>query len=101
MLMFQSILLQMSPQSISQIALWAGIIGIFYFFMIRPQQKKQADMRKFIDNLKKGDVIVTSGGLHGTVVGINETTVTIEVDKGMRLLFDKSSVARLKSVAAE
>ncbi len=99
--MLQSILLQMTPQSISQIALWAGLIGIFYFFMIRPQQKKQSELKKFIENLKKGDVIVTSGGLHGTVVGINENTVTIEVDKGMRLLFDKSSVARMKSTPTE
>lgn len=102
--MLNSILLQAGGQSsmIYQLLLWAGIIGVFYFFMIRPQQKKQKDQKKFLEELKKGDEVVTIGGLHGTVVSVYETTVTLEVDssKGTKMKFEKSSVSRLSGTSA-
>ncbi|MFN4147122.1 MAG: preprotein translocase subunit YajC [Runella sp.] len=80
---------------IYQLILWAGIIGVFYFFMIRPQQKKQKEQKKFLEELKKGDEVITIGGLHGTVVSVYESTVTLEVDaKGTKLKFEKSSISR-------
>jgi len=94
----KSILLQAASGQTSmiyQLILWAGIIGVFYFFMIRPQQKKQKDQKKFLEELKKGDEVVTVGGIHATVVSVYETTVTLEVDgKGTKLKFEKSSVSR-------
>ena len=80
---------------IYQLLLWAGIIGVFYFFMIRPQQKKQKEQKKFLEELKKGDEVVTLGGLHATVVSVYETTVTLDVDgKGTKMKFEKSSISR-------
>jgi preprotein translocase subunit YajC len=69
------------------------IIVVFYFFMIRPQQKKQKQMQNFRDALKKGDNIVTIGGIHGKIVSIEETTFTIEVEDGGKLKIDKAAVA--------
>ncbi len=81
-------------QALPQILLWVGILGVFYFFMIRPQQQKQKEQRSFVDNLKKGDAVVTIGGLHGKIASVDEKTVTLEVDKTTRLTFEKSSIAR-------
>jgi preprotein translocase subunit YajC len=64
-----------------------------YFFMIRPQQKKQNDQKKFLSELKKGDSVVTIGGLHGKIHEIDELTLMLEVDRGMRLKFDRSAIS--------
>lgn len=69
------------------------IIVVFYFFMIRPQQKKQKQMQNFRDSLKKGDKVVTIGGIHGKIVNSDETTFTIEVEDGVKLKIDKAAVA--------
>ncbi|QHV98852.1 preprotein translocase subunit YajC [Spirosoma endbachense] len=93
-----SILLQAAAGSntsmIYNVLLWVGIIGVFYFFMIRPQQKKQKDQKSFVDNLKKGDSVVTIGGLHGRIASVDGTTVTLEVDRGVKMTFEKSSISR-------
>jgi preprotein translocase subunit YajC len=99
----QTILLQaQGGQSamIYQLLMWAGIIGVFYFFMIRPQQKKQKDQKAFLSALKKGDEVVTIGGLHATVVSVYESTVTVEIDKGIKLKFDKSAISRKSDTPA-
>lgn len=73
-----------------------GLIGVvFYFFMIRPQQAKQKEAKKFLESLKEGDNVVTIGGLHGKLVAIHDSkgTVTIEADRGVRLTFEKSSIS--------
>jgi preprotein translocase subunit YajC len=79
---------------IYQVIMWVGIIGVFYFFMIRPQQKKQKEQKELLGNLKKGDSVVTIGGIHARVYTVEETTVTLELDKGVKLTIDKSAVAR-------
>lgn len=83
---------------IYNVLLWVGIIGVFYFFMIRPQQKKQKDQKNFVDNLKKGDSVVTIGGLHGRIASVEGTTVTLEVDRGVKMTFEKSSISREATV---
>ena len=70
-----------------------GMMIVFYFFMVRPQQKKQKDQKKFLDQLSKGDEVVTVGGLHGKVYEISDHTVTITVDKSLKLTFDKASIS--------
>ena len=70
------------------------IIVVFYFFMIRPQNKKQKELRSFRESLKKGDKIVTSGGIYGKIIEISERTVTIEVEDKMKLKVDKSVIIR-------
>lgn len=97
-----SILLQAAAGSntsmIYNVLLWVGIIGIFYFFMIRPQQKKQKDQKSFVDSLKKGDSVVTIGGLHGRIASVEGTTVTLEVDRGVKMTFEKTSISREATV---
>ncbi|RIV22607.1 preprotein translocase subunit YajC [Fibrisoma montanum] len=97
-----SLLLQAQPNStqsiISNVLLWVGIIVVFYFFMIRPQQKKQKDQKSFIENLKKGDNVVTIGGLHGRVVSVEGTTVMLEVDRGIKMTFEKTAISREATV---
>ena len=66
---------------------------VFYFFMIRPQQKKAKDARKFRESLQKGAKVVTIGGLHGKVVDVNDKTVLLEVSDGVKMRFEKSAVA--------
>ncbi len=70
-----------------------GIIVIFYFFMIRPQQKKQKDQKNFLNDIKKGDSAVTMGGIHGKIVSIEEDTLLLEVDRGTKIVIEKSSIS--------
>lgn len=99
---FQSILVQLpggsSNSMVWNIVLWVGIFVVFYFFMIRPQQKKQKDQKNFIENLKKGDGVVTIGGLHAKVYSVEGTTITLEVDKGLKLTFEKTAISREATV---
>lgn len=69
------------------------IFCIFYFLIIRPQQKKQKELKAMINNLKKNDEIVTSGGIHGTVINVKEKTFIIRVDENVKIEIDKPSVA--------
>ena len=77
----------------SQLLLFGGIAVVFYFFMIRPQQKKQKDQKNFINEIKKGDPIVTIGGIHGKVYAQDDETVTIEVDKSTKLTIERTAVS--------
>lgn len=79
----------------SQLILIFGILIVFYFFMIRPQQKKQKTQAQFRDGLKKGDKVVTIGGLHGTIAQVEGDVLTLEVGEGksMKLKFDINSVS--------
>lgn len=90
------ILLQSTSQMLPTLLLWGGIFIVFYFFMIRPQQQKQKDQKKFLESLKKGEKVVTIGGLHGVIVSVGDNTVTLEVDasKGVRMVFEKSAISK-------
>lgn len=68
------------------------IIAVFYFFMIRPQVKKQKDQKKYVDELKKGDKVVTTAGIHGRIIDLNDATFLVEVDNG-KIRFDKSAIS--------
>ncbi len=78
----------------SSLILFAAMGLVFYFFMIRPQQKRQKEQKKFRDELKKGDLVVTIGGLHGRVYSVEAETVTLDVDRGIKLVFEKSSISQ-------
>ncbi|HEY1009697.1 MAG: preprotein translocase subunit YajC [Daejeonella sp.] len=69
------------------------IIVVFYFFMIRPQMKKAKDHKKYVEELKKGDKVITTSGIHGKIVDINDTTFLIDVDSGTKIRFDKSAIS--------
>jgi len=69
------------------------IILVFYLFFIRPQMKKSKDQKKFRESLKKGDKVVTIGGIHGKIAEIDETSVVLDVGNQQRLTFEKSAIA--------
>ena len=72
------------------------IFVVFWFFIIRPQKKKEDDRKKMIDAVKKGDKIVTIGGVYGTITQVDDTSVLALVDSTTKLRFDKSAIARIE-----
>ncbi len=77
----------------STLIMMALIFVIFYFFLIRPQNKKQKETERMIAALKKGDKVVTIGGIHGTISSTKEQTVIVKVDDGTRIEFNRSAIA--------
>ena len=69
------------------------LFAVFYFLLIRPQQKRARTHKSFIENLKKGDRVVTSGGMYGTITGVTDDAVTIEVAEKVRVKVLKSAIA--------
>jgi preprotein translocase subunit YajC len=78
-----------------------AIIGIFYFLIIRPQNKKQKETQKMLSELKKGDKIVTIGGIHGTIQSVKEKTVIVKVDENTKLEFSRNAVSGVDAAAKE
>ncbi|TNE52688.1 MAG: preprotein translocase subunit YajC [Bacteroidetes bacterium] len=76
-----------------QLIMLVMIGAVFYFFMIRPQMKKQKDLKKFRENLAVGDKIVTIGGIHGKVLEVTDSTVLINSD-GTKLRLEKSAISQ-------
>lgn len=70
---------------------------IFYFLLIRPQQNRQKERNAMLDNLKKGDEIVTLGGIHGTITDIDEETIVVRVADSVKLKFERSAASYVKS----
>jgi preprotein translocase subunit YajC len=80
-----------------QAGFWVMILllfGVMYFFMIRPQRKQQKELEAFRSSLKKGDKVVTTGGIYGTVDEITDRTVLIKVDGDVKLRMDKSAIIK-------
>lgn len=69
------------------------MFAIFYFLLIRPQQKKAKEHKSLLDSLKKGDQIVTAGGMHGKVTALDDTVVTVEIATGVNVKFNKGHIA--------
>jgi preprotein translocase subunit YajC len=97
-------LLAMAPPSqggggegslISTLLMFALIIGIFYFMILRPQQKRQKEREKLLSAVKKGDKVITAGGMHGSVAGLDEKTVLVQVADNVKLKFDRSAIASI------
>ena len=72
--------------------MWGALLVVFYFFFIRPQTKKAKDQKKYVNELKKGDRVVTTAGIHGRIIDVAETTFLVEVDNG-KIRFDKSAIS--------
>ncbi len=73
----------------------ALIFLIFYFILIRPQQKQQREFKKMVEGLKKNDQIVTIGGVHGTIVNVKDKTLVVRIDENTRVEIDKTAVGRI------
>jgi preprotein translocase subunit YajC len=79
----------------STIIMFGAIFLIFYFMIIRPQQKRAKEREKLLSNLQKGDKVVTSSGLHGTIVNIDEKTVLLQVSDNVKLKYERSAIATI------
>ena len=93
--MLASILLQGQSQGggSSFLILMVGMLVVFWFFIFRPQQKKQKAQKKFVEEIKRGDQVVTIGGIHGKVFELENDTVVLEVEKGGKLKVEKSAIS--------
>lgn len=88
-------------QMVSTLVTFGLVFVVFYFLIIRPQNKKQKEAKKMIDAVKKGDKVVTIGGVHGTVHSVKEGTVIVKVDDDCRIEFSKSAIATVLAPKAE
>jgi preprotein translocase subunit YajC len=70
------------------------IVVVFYFFMIRPQMKRQKELKNFRESLKKGDKVITSGGIYGRIVEMQDATVFIEIDTNVKIKVDKAALLK-------
>ena len=84
-----------SSALLPQVVFFAAIFAIFYFLLIRPQQRQKRDREQMLAAVKKGDRVVTSSGLHGTVTGLSEHTVTLRVADQVKLEFDRAALGRI------
>lgn len=91
----------MAPQDggggslVSTMIMFGAIFLIFFFMIIRPQQKRAKEREKMLSNIEKGDKVVTSGGLHGVVAGLDEKTIILQVSDNVKLKFDRSAISTI------
>ncbi len=93
------LLIAMAPQGgegggsmVSTIIMFGAIFLIFYFMIIRPQQKKSKDREKLLSNLEKGDKVVTNGGIHGIIAGLDEKTCLLQVSDNLKIKVERSAI---------
>lgn len=100
---FLWLILQVQPGGswYSQLIIMGGIILVFYFFMIRPQLQKQKKEKQFRESLKKGDKVVTVGGLHGRISQIDNKSVLLDVDDHVKLRFERTAILRIDDASSE
>lgn len=98
--MFNQILAMGQPQAgqgggeiYSTIIMFALIIGIFYFMIIRPQQKRQKEREALLSQIKKGDKVITSGGVHAKVISVDEKTMLIEIAENVKIKIERNSIS--------
>jgi len=102
-------LLAMTPQGgdagggsmMSTLIMFGAIFAIFYFMIIRPQQKKAKEREALLTALKKGDKIVTNGGMHGVIAGLDEKTCLVDFGNNIKIKFDRSAIAGVDSPKSE
>ena len=104
-MLLNSILLQTETggpgSGLMQILMIVALIAIFYFFMIRPQSKRQKQINKFRSELKAGDKVITAGGIHGIIKDIKDNAIFLEISKGVEIKIDKGSIYPSAEAAAE
>ena len=77
------------------------IILVFYFLILRPQQKRQKEKQRLLNSVKKGDKIITSGGIHGTVEGIEDNTVLVKISDNAKVKMERSAIATIVGLVPE
>lgn len=93
--------LQQSPNGggslISTLIMFGAIFAIFYFMIIRPQQKRAKERELLLNNLKKGDKVITSGGLHGVIAGLEDKTVLLDLGNNIKVKLERSAISTVIS----
>ncbi len=97
------LLLAVAPQGgnggsgslMSTIIMFGAIFVIFYFMIIRPQQKKSKERQKMLDAIAKGNKVVTSGGIHGVIEGLDDKTVLLDVGNKVKMKFERSAISQI------
>ncbi|MGB5895822.1 MAG: preprotein translocase subunit YajC [Ignavibacteriaceae bacterium] len=102
------LLIAMAPQGgegggsmVSTIIMFGAIFLIFYFMIIRPQQKKSKQREKLLSNLEKGDKVVTSGGIHGIISGLDEKTCLLQASDNLKIKVERSAIGTVISKKGE
>ncbi|MDR0585890.1 MAG: preprotein translocase subunit YajC [Treponema sp.] len=86
-----------TPQStLMSFAPIVAIVAIFYFLIIRPQNKKQKETKRMLDELKKGDRVISIGGIHGVIQSVRESSVIVKVDENTKIEFSRSAIASVE-----
>ena len=88
-------------QTLPTLVMFGAMFAIFYFLMIRPQQKTKQERERMLGAVKRGDRVVTTSGLHGTVTGLSEQTVTLRVSDQVKLEFDRVAIGRVVEVQSD
>lgn len=91
--MISTVILQAGGSGTQTLIMFGLMAVVMYFFMIRPQMKKAKDHKKLVEELKVGDKVITTAGIHGKIVGAAETTFLIETEGGGKIRFDKSAIS--------
>lgn len=89
------------PSAIQAFAPLIIIFAIFYFLLIRPQQKRAKEQKEMLDNLKKGDKIITQGGIHGLIENLTDKVATVKVAENVRIKVSRSSIVAIRSGSEE
>jgi len=99
-----NLLIAMAPQQggtqgggnmISTFVMFGAIFLIFYFMIIRPQQKRAKEREKLLSSIQKGDKVITSGGMHGVIAGVEEKTVLLQVTESVKVKMERSAIATI------
>ena len=99
-----NLLIAMAPQGgsgagggsmVSTFVMFGAIFLIFYFMIIRPQQKRATEREKLLSSIEKGDKVITSGGVHGTVAGVEEKTILLQVTENVKLKIERSAITTI------
>lgn len=88
-----------SGSLVSTLVMFGLIIFVFYFLILRPQQKRTAEQKKLLSNVKKGDRVVMSSGIHGLVVGVEDTSVLVQIAENTKVKFEKHAIASIVKAA--
>ena len=92
--MMLQIFLEVAGGGIGSFLPFILIIVVFYFFMIRPQMKRQKDEKSFRSDIRKGQRVVTNGGMHGKIVEMNDSHITLEVQNGIKIKMERGSISK-------
>ena len=89
------------PGLIANVVLFGSIILIFYFMIIRPQSKRQKEREKMLNAIEKGDKVITAGGIHGTIAGLDDKTALVQIADNVKIKVDRSSITAVLTEKSE